>query len=225
MGLSLLLLSMTCLVADDVPKPPAKNAETKKPAATSKADELAALQFARENHPELSKLLEQLGKSNPSEYKRAIRDLSQASTRLDRIKTQTPARYAGALESWKLDSRIRLLAARGAMTDDPALEAELKDAIKRRVELRLQDLSSERDRLSERVKKLDEQIEAIKADPDQAAENDLRRVKASIKKNAPKRTEKKPAQPAKKAKRKPPKDSADDAKPSNSPAEASTTKD
>jgi hypothetical protein len=220
----LLLLSLAYSAADDAAKPAAKDAGAKKTQAISKDQEAEALKFAREHHPELSELLEQLNKSNRPEYERAIRDLSQASARLERVQKQTPARYPAALESWKLDSRIRLLAARSSMTDDPALEAELKDAVKTRVEVRLQDLSAERDRLLERAKKLDEQIQAIKANPEKAAEDDLRRVNASIKKDSQKRPKKKASLPAKKTKPKQRRKSSDDAKASKSPAEATTKK-
>ena len=65
----------------------------------------AALTFAAENHPELAELLGQLKTDNPREYRRALRQISQARERLARLKTRAPERYDLALDAWKLDSR------------------------------------------------------------------------------------------------------------------------
>lgn len=204
---------------EDSGKKAGKPVAEKKQPALSEADESAAMAFAREHHPELAELLTQLNTSNRAEYERAIRELSQTSLRLQRVKTQTPDRYDAALAAWKLDSRIRLLAARGSMSEDPAVEAELKAALKDRVALRLRELNAERDRLTGRLSKIEEQIKSIETNPEAAAERDLQRVKASIRKDARtdaqrEKQKKKASRAAKKAKAKAkaPEKPADDTK-------------
>lgn len=142
--------------------------------------EAAALTFARLHHPELADLLEQLKKTNRPEYRRAIRDLFQESERLARLQENAPERYELAIEAWTLDSRIRLLAARMTMSDDPAFETELKSLLQQRVALRLEDMKRARDRLQQRLERLNAAIEKIEQDPEAAATRDLQRVKRSL---------------------------------------------
>jgi hypothetical protein len=145
--------------------------KTAAPAMTA-AREAAAMTFARLHHRELADLLSQLSRTNPREYERAIRQLFQASERLARLQERSTAeRYDAELEAWKLDSRLRLLAARLTMSDDPALEAELKAALRKRDEIRLELLRLERERLAERLTKLDAQIESISRALEAGAEN------------------------------------------------------
>jgi hypothetical protein len=182
-------------------KPADGKKAAKKAIELDEAQETGAVAFAREHHPELAELLSQLKMSNRREYAQAIRELSNASTRLDRIKRQTPDRYDAALDAWKLDSRIKLLAAKSSMAEDPALEVELKDALKQRIELRLRELTAERDRLNARLKNLERQIQTIAANPAAAAEKDLDRIKASIQKDRQRQEQKKQQRAEKKAKK------------------------
>jgi hypothetical protein len=142
--------------------------------------EAAALTFARLHHPELAELLVQLKKNRPAEYQRALRDLFQASERLARIEEKSPERYELTLEAWKLESRSRLLAARMTMSDDPALEAELKATLLQLVDVRVRELKLERERIAQRVEKIDEMISAIEADREAAALEDLLRMKRTL---------------------------------------------
>lgn len=164
-------------------------------AVVSPAAEAAALDFAREHHPELASLLDQLQSSAPKEYQAAIADLSRTRERLERSREKTPERYALELAEWKVNSRIRLLAARMAMGGDTSLEAELKAAVRERFDLRLQLQAEERERLSKRLERLDEQIAEQRRKADELIERDfatLRKgatsaaVSAAEKKNKPK---------------------------------------
>lgn len=205
----LLLIFCAGIEAQDEPKQTPKGTTPEKPAApvakkkspVDEAQESAALAFAREHHPELADLLTQLSTNNRREYVRAVRELSLTATRLDNLKKTAPKRYPAALESWKLDSRIKLLAAKTSMSEDPAIEAELKAAIKSRIDLRLQELTSERDRLDSRLKKINSEIHSIETDPAKAAESDLQKVKASVTKESPqsKKQQKKEQRKAKRA--------------------------
>lgn len=157
-------------------KPPAA-----RPAAPLSAErEAAALAFAREQHPELAALIEKLRKDNRHQFDRAIRELAQDRERLLRLKKQSPPLYELALAAWKLDSRAHLLAARMTVSQDPALEAELKQVLRDRVDVRLTQLIFERGRLQDRLAVVDKTIEKIEADKQAVADGDLQRIKRSI---------------------------------------------
>jgi hypothetical protein len=135
-------------------------------AAISPDREAAALAFARENHPELASLLDGLKRNAPKEYQAAMTDLDRVVDRLAKSKERSPERYTFELAEWKLTSRIRLLAARLTMSPDPTVEAELRAALRERLELRLSAQRVERDRLQARVNKLDQQIEEMSSKAD-----------------------------------------------------------
>lgn len=128
------------------------------PKVLSAQSEAAAVEFARTHHPELAGLLDQLKSSAPAEYRSAVADLEKVRERLERSRDKTPDRYPLELSDWKVSSRIQLLAARMAMGADAALESDLKAALRERVDLRIQLLVEERDRLRRRVDKLNETI-------------------------------------------------------------------
>lgn len=137
------------------------------PGLSTKA-EAAALDFARTNHAELASLLEKLKGSAPSEYRSAMIELDRARDRLERSREKTPERAELELAEWKVNSRIRLLAARLAMGGDSSLEADLKSALRERLDLRVQLMNDERTRLQRRLEKLNETIaEQERRTPDQ----------------------------------------------------------
>lgn len=144
------------------------------------AREAAAMTFARMHHPELADLLSRLKKRKTDEYNRAIAELFQTSERLARTRDRAPDRYEIALEAWKLDSRIRLLAARMTMRNSARLEEQLTKLLRQRVDVRLAQLLNDRERLAGRIERVDEAIEDIRRDPDAAALKDLKRVKRTL---------------------------------------------
>lgn len=142
----------------------------------------AATTFAEEHHPELADLLSRLKKHNRPEYRNAIRELYQTSEKLARTRERWPERYELDLEAWKLDSRIRLILAQMMVTDDDAaLDQELEDLLLKRVEVQLRQLTLTRDRLADRVDRLDAEIAKIESDRRAAAKRALMRVKRSLK--------------------------------------------
>jgi hypothetical protein len=153
------------------------------PASLTPEREAEALAFAREHHPELATLIEKLRKDNRRQFERALRELAQDRDRLVRLKKLMPAQYDLALAAWKLDSRAHLLAARMTMSQDPALEAELKQVLRDRVDVRLKQLQSERGRLTERLTVVNKTIDKIQADKNAVADGELQRIKGSIAKN------------------------------------------
>jgi hypothetical protein len=156
---------------------PAKGAA---PAAVDPEQETAALEFAGRHHPELVELLASLKQSNSQEYARAIRELFRTSERLALVREKDPQKYDLELQAWKLQSQIRLLAARLTMAPDPALEQELRDAVVAKSEIRLQLLQHERDEVASRLQKLDASLETLRKSPTEHAEKEFQKVLGSI---------------------------------------------
>lgn len=129
--------------------------------ALSEQDQQLAMDFAKEHHPELFRLLEQLQKSRPAEFSRGIRDLHQQTQAIQKTKDRNPARYESQLAAWKLDSQIRVLTARWAMTKDSALEKQIRDLLAQRLEMKRSQLDADEKRLREQLRKIEEQKASI----------------------------------------------------------------
>lgn len=142
--------------------------------------EAAAILFARENHPELAALLDGLKKNAPREYQAALVDLDRAVERIGKLKDKSSDRHQVELAEWKITSRIRLLAARLTMSEDPTVEAELRAALRERLELRLGAQRAERDRLQVRVTRLDQQIEEMSSRADATIEKQLVELRKTL---------------------------------------------
>lgn len=122
--------------------------------------EAAALTFAGRHHPELVELLNHLSRHNRAEYEEAIRALFQVSEWLAGVEERDADRHLLELESWKLGSRINLLAARLTMEKSSQLEDELRTALQQQVDVRIQIMELERERLKTRLSKLEEQLQS-----------------------------------------------------------------
>ncbi|MBA3312465.1 MAG: hypothetical protein M3552_00330 [Planctomycetota bacterium] len=149
--------------------------------AVTPAREAKAIAFARKHHPELAELLSNLKKADAPAFENAIREVSQNTERLEKLRENDAERYELALRVWTLDSRIRLLAARSTMSNDPANESELRGLLSERQVLRLAMFKLDRERLVTRLERLEGQIGQLEADPKTAVENDLARIKREIK--------------------------------------------
>lgn len=147
--------------------------------------EAAALSFVRQHHPELGDLLTQLKSGNKREYQRAINELFVASERLAQSQERDPIKYELDLQVWKLDSRIRLLAARIVMNDNDLLEAELKDLLVRKIDVQLELQMLDRQRVSARLEKLDANIERLRKQRENEAQKSLSKILAEIQKTRP----------------------------------------
>ena len=152
------------------------------PVKLSVDQENVALKFAKKHHPELAKLLEQLHKSSPAGFNRGIREIYIAVQRLERYREKQPARFEADLLSWKIDSKVRLLTARWAMSQDPELEKEIRALLRTRQQAKIDRLKVERERVAERLKQLDDQIGMGTADleADLVAEWDRLSKRASV---------------------------------------------
>src|SRR5213079_880399 len=115
--------------------------------------------FVAEHHPELGELLKHLkGIKNQRPYERAIRELSADNERLGNLQKNDRARYEVALKGWKVKSRIQLLSARLTMQDDEQLKTELKEALAEQYSIRREMLTMEKNRIQDRLQKLDRDL-------------------------------------------------------------------
>ena len=146
----------------------------------SPAREAAALAFASEQHPELSYLLLQLRNNSHLEYYQGVREVDRARERLQRTKERSSELYEIELRVWRLDSRIQLLAARLAMTENSSLEDELKNLLRERVAVRLEQMKFERERSATRIERLDRAIAESTEHPDEVALKDWQKIRKNL---------------------------------------------
>jgi hypothetical protein len=129
--------------------------------------EAAALALVREHHGELFELLDHLKLQKHKAYLQAIQELWRASERLATVRQRDPDRYDLELRAWKIDSRIRLLAAKLSMEQDPELEPQLKEALSERADVRLQLKSFVRDRVKSRLETMNTEIDKLTSEREQ----------------------------------------------------------
>lgn len=127
--------------------------------SSAQAQEAAALALVAAHHPELLDLLEKLKTDNSKQYQQAISELYRASQRLADRKAKDPARYELELKAWKLDSQARLLAAKLTMDAEAELEEQLKAVLAEREDVAIALLAMDRERLADRLKQVERQLE------------------------------------------------------------------
>lgn len=143
----------------------------------TRQEEQSALRFARKHHPELAELLKQLDEEMTSEYDKAIRQIHVVAERLERIKSRSPEEYKLQLDAWKVDSRIKLLAARMTMSSDEKLQVEMKKLLSQKYTLKEQQLRRDKERTQSRLERIDKQLETLEKDRVQLLEKDLARYR------------------------------------------------
>ncbi len=186
--LGLAALGMLCVGVVRVDADPKSNATTKASRTSALDDmgeltpgrEAAALVFAEEHHPELAALLRRLKKQNRRHYDRAVKTLFLAEERLAKLKSRDSQRYALSVRSWEIESRIRLLAVRASLSDDPALETALQKLVRERVDVRLKLLRIEQVLAQQRLNRVDQSIQQIVSDRAAADQKELARLKKSL---------------------------------------------
>ena len=145
-------------------------------AGTGSRDPEVVIEFARQHHPELATLLEQLRTAKSPEFGRAIRELSGQMNRLERIQERTPQRVEFELAAWKLESQTRLLLARWAMSQDPVLEQQIRDLLRQRSLNRTKQLQQERQKLVERLAAVEAQLSERAGTSDQEIEEEWQKM-------------------------------------------------
>jgi hypothetical protein len=190
----LLLMGANGLMALDLGKPvtvaqadpAARSDETakKRAAPVTSEQEIIVEQFVREHHRELAALLIHLKQHRNNEYQRAVRDLHRTYERLEPYRTRDPERFELELKLWQAQSRSQLLAARITMSEEVQLRDQLREALEEQQQLRLTLLRRERERLSDRVGKLDEQIARLEKDRQQTVDRQLAALLAGTREGA-----------------------------------------
>jgi hypothetical protein len=157
----LVLFVLVGRVPAEGPEPPRlpKKAKPGRAGTVTAEQEKEVVRFLRQHHAELADLLKHLQSSSPSGYHNAIRDLWKARERLMQIRERDRARYELELDAWVVESKIQLLVARLAMKDDDTFREELRSLLGQRIDLKLRLLLGERERVVERLRKLDEQVD------------------------------------------------------------------
>jgi hypothetical protein len=147
--------------------------------------EAAVNAFVAEHHPELAELLRHLkGIKNQKPYERAIRELYTASERLAALQKSDSSRYELELNAWKVKSRIQLLSARLTMKDDEQLKNELKAALSEQYDIRREVLSLEKNRIQDRLQKLERDLADYDSRREEAIERQFKQL-TSMPKNRP----------------------------------------
>lgn len=125
--------------------------------------EAKALEFVRRHHPDLNPVLQRLKGLNRTEYEQAIRELYQTSERLAAMKPLDETLHGLMLEAWKVDSEIKLLAARYSVAaqKDPTVEARLKELLYRQVDLQRRQVEHNRDRALATLKGMEANIKLL----------------------------------------------------------------
>lgn len=126
--------------------------------SVSKEQESAAMRLVENHHDELLELLIHLKEGLPTEYDRAIRDLSRTSERLSQLEKRDKKRFELELALWKTKSHRQLLQARLLMDKDKALLGQIRETLNEERELHVAVLKHERDRLTNRIQRLNAQI-------------------------------------------------------------------
>jgi len=170
-------------VAKDEQAEAKSKARSKRLPGVTATREAAVTTFVRQHHPDLEALLVYLKAHRPADYAKAIRELFNASERLSRVQEQDEGRYELELAQWKLRSRIQLLVARMRMDNSEALRDQLRDALAEQVDLQLKILQRDRDRVKERLDKLEAKIERLSESKQQEAERQFHALTARPKKN------------------------------------------
>src|SRR5688500_6020942 len=147
-------------------KPFAKETPKARPIAITPERESAVVSFVERNHAELAELLAHLKTNQPKEYDRALRDLFRVTEKLAMVHERDSRQYDLELKSWKAQSRAQLLVARLKMTDPESgdveeLKKQLRETLSEQMQARLEVMKLERERVTGRLEKLDEDISRL----------------------------------------------------------------
>lgn len=183
--LFLIGLALTCLMLPPLSAFARGGTPAKLPQFTPQREK-AALEFVAEHHPELSGVLARLEQANRQQYEQAIRELFDTSERMALVKARDEELYALMLEGWKAQSRAEVLAARLAFADkeDPALEAELRELIARKVDLERQTIEHNRQRTLRLLEGMEKSLKSYDENRDAIIERRVNSLTSRSKKSA-----------------------------------------
>lgn len=152
----------------DSPTSEAQQQDQQQRVPKKRQDEL--LEFVKEHHPELVKLLQHLKKNRRGEFHEAMLDLDRSEQRISLFKDRNPQRYQIELNLWKTRSRIRMLVAQLSVEDNQRQQRQLKQEVSQFFKLRKQQLLSDKERTEERLNRINENIEKFDSEGDELIE-------------------------------------------------------
>lgn len=163
--------------------------------------EAAVVSFVERNHPELAELLAHLKTNQPKEYERAVRDLFRVTEKLAMVHERDDRQYDLEIKAWKAQSRAQLVVARLKMTDPESadndeLKKQLREILAEQMQARLDVLKLERERVTGRLEKLNDDIGRLERDRESVIDMHLKNLTNQVNANRPKA--KNPEKPAKK---------------------------
>ncbi|QDU27818.1 hypothetical protein ETAA8_29090 [Anatilimnocola aggregata] len=146
--------------------------------------EATVTDFVTRNHPELAQLLSHLKANQPKEYERALRDLFRVTEKLAMVHERDSRQYDLELKAWQAQSRAQLLVARmkmgdAASSENEDLKEQLREILAEQWQARLDVLRLERERVTGRLGKLEEDISKLERDRDAVIEQHLKSLTSS----------------------------------------------
>jgi hypothetical protein len=163
--LALTLSAATCLAGDPPAKSDPRPAPKKLPFTPER--EAAGLAFANANHPELAELLGVLKTMNQLQYETAVVVLSTQAENLAGLAKRDADMHRIALQEWKAQSRVNVLAAKAFHLVPDArktAEAEMRKLLEEQSDLRIARKQLEIKRVGDQLRKTEEQLQKLKAE-------------------------------------------------------------
>lgn len=178
----LLAIALLCLAFCTVSSAQEKNTNKRKiesdasDATESDTTEVAAMSFAERHHPELAVLLLHLKEMDSRKFEQAVAEIAKTNEKMSRLRERLPERYETEIELWKIDSRIRLLIARSGGKIDQKTRLQIKEMLNSRLVWRQEQLKREREKLQERLDRVNSQLTQLGENSDSLVERDLDRL-------------------------------------------------
>lgn len=162
-----------------------REAAKPKPVVITPEREAAVTSFVDRNHPELAALLSHLKSKQPKEYERAVRDLFRVTEKLAMVSERDSRQYDLELKAWKAQSRAQLLVARLKMTepesgDREELTKQLRETLSEQMQARLEVMKLDRERVTGRLEKLNDDIDRLERDRENAIDNHLKNLTSQV---------------------------------------------
>lgn len=173
------------------------SAKPREPLAITPEREAAVATFVERNHAELAPLLAHLRSSQPRQYEQAVREIFRVTERLAGIQERDPLLYELEVKLWTAQSRVQVLAARLSMDMADSLKEELRAALSEQMAARLLVLKHQREQASQRLARMDRDIEQLEANRQAAVDRQLEmlsRTASGKNKNAQNKNKSKNAQ-------------------------------
>ena len=154
--------------------------------------ESAAMKFAELHHPELVALLTALKETNTNQFHRAVEEIFRTSEKLARLKTRSKERYQIELDLWIANSRLNLLIASLAMSEDrEKVFAEIEAAITHKMNLQTDLMEYEAESLRKRLSRIEQSIETANKKRSDNVERQMKRVREMVQETKARTTRKK----------------------------------